>query len=1130
MGTTKTMLQAGSSVYKLIALIEGYSHPLTDATEAQAQAALTGTDWASATIIPGLTVQLQNEQRLDPWQPFHGGGSCSLSIVDSISDTFGIDTHRKTAGDETKLSTSLDSNDATVTVLSTTGFASSGDMHIGTECIAYTGTTATTFTTCTRGKYSPFGVDGGTRFGHPHRVRNDPNGVAIQPLVTEHPRTWLGRMVGVWAHRVSGGVLDTKAQAQLVFAGRIVELRDDPGTMSTIVQCAHVLDHLAETTLGREMWSAKIKDGVYLETGMTFAFKDTDDYGAAVFSEANALSIVASGAAGTNQANAGLYSQTELHNILNIWWAGEFAAPRIGGQYSIGLVGLDEDTRVKINGRIAGAAGDPVAWSFGMPHIVAEFMGFASRGHTNNGLWYISLFEYEVGTVVSYTAPDVPYRSLIRAGVIGGLRRPTLTLIEERGTFADQYSTLPDAFKPTAQQGLEWGMFVIDDTYTLSAAKTGATLAQIKAQESFLSVRLGPFGQAKIARSYGNTEEMRVRQVFMIEMSFAGILKALLYSTGTSGYNHATYDVLPFGLGLAIPGTLLGDTCEATIDALPGALTPQTLVIDKPTAFANEFSGDLVIRWAFPVWRDQIIRFSVWASPVSGASVATLSESTKAAPAGQRDDHRTATMLTNQWQRPIVKWQYDRDLTNLGSDAFRSSVTFEDPRAIDDAGGVAAPVTISLRHINGEAARAGGGVDQAIKAFLRNLSMFTQGSHISTRSIDPRYYEGYAPGDIVYITDEFARDPDTGTRGVSRYGMIVAHRYQLGGGVPGEGSEMSGEVDVLFLERDNVMQYVPCAQVDDTQANGGYNAGTKVLTCYAHRHSESGEAADASWFTAGSLVRVIEIDPVDPAAPATWDNGVVSQTGNTITLTLALTGWDAALKYRVVSDSYADASATQQAAYAYQADDADGFVADARVPFEYGAATIDTTTVTANSASDQLELTPTACAGDGIGRDIGHEAAHVRLCNSLIDYKTAHSSPVVQNTAISAASITGSWFLLVIRPVYLGGDIPNAAAVTRNVSVSACFRSKDGSSVSVRISLCRTLPTGSSFNDVDRGTFYDSQTFTSTSTSWVTATAANLTATVKNLDGVAWVLIEGSTDNTETRGVCKLQVSARSYT
>lgn len=46
---------------------------------------------------------------------------------------------------------SLTDSDTTITVDSTTGFDSSGDIVIEDETIAYTGTTATTFTGCTRG-------------------------------------------------------------------------------------------------------------------------------------------------------------------------------------------------------------------------------------------------------------------------------------------------------------------------------------------------------------------------------------------------------------------------------------------------------------------------------------------------------------------------------------------------------------------------------------------------------------------------------------------------------------------------------------------------------------------------------------------------------------------------------------------------------------------------------------------------------------------------------------------------------------------------------------------------------------------------------------------------------------------
>lgn len=54
-------------------------------------------------------------------------------------------------GQITTLTAALDNSAATVTVASTSGFPTAGTIHIGLECIKYTGTTSTTFTGCTRG-------------------------------------------------------------------------------------------------------------------------------------------------------------------------------------------------------------------------------------------------------------------------------------------------------------------------------------------------------------------------------------------------------------------------------------------------------------------------------------------------------------------------------------------------------------------------------------------------------------------------------------------------------------------------------------------------------------------------------------------------------------------------------------------------------------------------------------------------------------------------------------------------------------------------------------------------------------------------------------------------------------------
>src|SRR5438094_843527 len=82
----------------------------------------------------------------------------------------------------------------------------------------------------------------GTGWGEHHRQGLAANGVTLAPIVSAQPRAWVGKWVGVWLHREVGGVLDVKAQAQLVYFGRIVEIRDDPTTGATVVQLKHAMD------------------------------------------------------------------------------------------------------------------------------------------------------------------------------------------------------------------------------------------------------------------------------------------------------------------------------------------------------------------------------------------------------------------------------------------------------------------------------------------------------------------------------------------------------------------------------------------------------------------------------------------------------------------------------------------------------------------------------------------------------------------------------------------------------------------------------------------------------------------------------------------------------------------------
>ena len=86
------------------------------------------------------------------------------------------------------LGADLTSSVTTVTVADTTGWPSSGALYAGAERITYTGTTAATFTGCTRGVAGK---------AYPHR-KND-----VSSLLTDRPRWWKGREVKLWVSPVT---------------------------------------------------------------------------------------------------------------------------------------------------------------------------------------------------------------------------------------------------------------------------------------------------------------------------------------------------------------------------------------------------------------------------------------------------------------------------------------------------------------------------------------------------------------------------------------------------------------------------------------------------------------------------------------------------------------------------------------------------------------------------------------------------------------------------------------------------------------------------------------------------------------------------------------------------------------
>lgn len=1118
-------MRLGGATYKIVVSIGGYDRLLSDATEAQVLAAWADRpDWTQ--VLTGVTINHVHAASIDPWNPLLGGGKLTIYVPPqspgntAAADPFGVEVHRKTAGDETILSdNSLDRATDEAVVSSSSGFAASGTIHIGNEAIGYGSITGNTFETLVRGKWAAFGADASGlgyvagRFAHDHNLVTDPNDIALFPLVTEQRRTWVGRRVEVRLHLfdASTGEMNLRADALRIYAGRIVSIADDPTTMNTVVHCEHEMDALPEQSIGANLWSGKIEEGIEISATTTpdFDCRDSNDDGTNYLT-ANPLQVVTSGASTPNQINEGRYTIDQLISKINDWLAAEKAASRLNGTHWINLganttVGL----RTWLNSLIPGA-GPGVAVELVVPGFVNDLFGGFPGVPKDAGARF--LIGGPFGSVgiddVAYDvfSNSVPLRNILDLGL-------GFDVYDENGTIVENTvgSILgnPNANILFSVDGAAFSGFYDSGSITLiGSSPVGPPPSADHPLQVGASLKI-PYDDPR--------PEIVVRQLIAIEDTRANAIKKIFYSTGTSsggvGYNHATLDSLPAQLGLGVPGELLGDTFEQSVDQMPGADLPFTLVLDEPKKISEILTGSLIFSWSFLRWstEDQCLQFCTWSTPTTGE---LLSDANKAVAVGQSEHQLTPTILTDEWAFPIIKVDFDRDPLDSSDDGgYRDQLTIVDRTAVDNANGQAKIKTIQLRDTFGRAF-----VDGCKGVFKSGAAMFTREVSKISRSLDSRFFH-LSVGASVLITDTFARDPDTGLRGTTtRPALVIGIRWSLGGPGPnGSNADVFGEVDVMLKDVLRIGQYVPCAQVSS------YVIGTKVATITAHAHSESSEAVDASHFPVGAVIKWIERDPADPAAPQTHDDTIAGNSGNDLTMTTGFAAYNAAKLYRIISDTYADASATQQGSFAYQAD-SDAKVQDARSPYEY-VQNFLIGSYTVPAANDPIELPSNVSYGDGAPRDVGHEVAIARLINNLIDFKCAHSKPSIYAEMSGAAG--GTWKLVECRPINLTAAIMTNGA-NRAATVAVQLKSSDGASASVRVSITRNRPTGSDLVDVPRGLILGEVTFTTTSTTYAIATASTIDlAGIPDYRGDAYLLVE-VTEKARTYGVVEFQVGARS--
>lgn len=1111
MGTTATALATGSGQFGYVLVVEGYQYLLTDAaTTSAVVTAYAGTGWTQA--LPGLKVIGSIKQSIEPFKTDLDVPTLTFHVMDCDgNDTFGKAVWKSKPSISSRLNAVFQpaaDGSGTITVRdNATGpaaFPASGTVYLGTRAINYSsksGTTGLTVSAGGAGVFAPFTGDGSNVYNRPQGLAEGQiYDVAAPPRVSDVPATWIGKQVALYIHRIVGGVWDARAQAHLEFAGTIAKFEDGEGV--TVVTCHDMRKKIEDATLLRTQWVGSVKPGIYLRAGDKLRVQETTNSTTPITS--GTFTVVASGASGVDEANAGLYEYGDFLEMLEQWLS---ADATLDATWAVYCPQREQGRRTVFRARWSTTVMHGMSLYCNSQHVL-EFMGFSNYERSDDdGDWLRVTVANKWRDERFLESVDPPYRirALYRAGhVSAGL---SLQLDSSTGTWLDHSDYLPQAMQG-ADVGENWSYVIIGDSQLAIAEYSSDTL--------LINVTpLAGFGQlySKLDdfKAPGVTfddpaEALEVRQVVFLTGKFSELIPRLFASVDGRGVNHATYDDFPWGA--AVPYSLLGSTFVQSCESLETAEATDTISIrlDRPTKLKDILIPEMALRFAFLIFKDGVFQFVSPPVPNSATADHVLDETNKAVGPGERVP-MTASEWTSEYLTNVVKIQYKRD--HAGK--YQGNPIVIKNQVSIDLHGETDPLTIDAVNSVDENSSLSGSTVEALAGNIaaRVLPTFGYPVKILRRTIAPSLYH-VAPGDTVSLSDDLVRDPTSGARRLSNRACIVlSSQHDYGH----EGGKLMGEVTLLMGDEDRTYPLSPAAEVDTTHTAGlytnGYDSTNDRLHLNDHSFSKSADALDVTHFEAGDLVRIVEIDPADPASPDAWSREVAAVGADYLELTAAISSpaWSGATKkFAIIPQEYSAVQDSQKL-HAFQADDGDGHIEDVAEPNSYG--TQKMLSFTRGVATDLPALLADELHGDGKPVTPFQLQSLTRMHNNLINCKAATHAPTVAYSAAGDALLTSSsadYELIQIFPVYIGGITP--AGRNRYLSIAPQFRSTTGDAVYVKVTSSRFRPTGSSLTGYTFSGATRSVEFTTSSTTSAIATAQNLLPVPAQFPGHTWLAVQ----------------------
>jgi len=1074
MATTPAWIQANRyGEYAFVLAFDGIDLLVTTTSDTSGIAtAWSATDWTYVT--PGLDYPSEITQDITLFKHEINAGSLTFT-VSTAGDTsnfiapFFFAPNRSMT--KTYLTATCDNNDTALTVKSSTGFADGSTLYVGHEAmVVNTRPSATSISITTRGKFSLWAPNGGSRFGRRHEVQPSADAhEAYAPIVSTAPRLAINRRVALYMHHKEGGVWSTNANALCLWAGTIRSYGEDPAELGKIkINCTDIKDVLQQSVLG-EQFKGDMRDGMYLLThvvgiGVATSISGTDHSSSAKDSTFD----------GTGETLTCYEVANKIAKKLNEWYtAGTIAS---NYRWGIEIVTTDlGDTRTRITvDTLLDITMNADNFQMGLHPNIWRMLGFSTAGQAGgedaNGRTVTYLDVRRVGNAPRkfVRQSDRPPVSLVDP-IHFANSNTKFTIDDEEGTWLTQ----PTGTIPGRHSGAE-GLMQIGSHVAACTYDSSTKLVTFRTWATDVAASPSQTGGSGVQ---GGSTPLQVKQVWCERGSAGDILLKLLLSTGVSGYNDSTYDVNTAQMGLGIPYSLVDVPSFQSID------DRYELYLTGPRSVGEILATILAATSRYLIWKDGkiTVSFPGYDSP-STFDYVELTEANKAVPNEPSTMQYSLDGMVNRvrlkhytlddgrsksfFQQVAMIAQgtiphLSRPDNSYSFDLAPSITDFGQKKAIEiDGAGILDP--------------DGWREHTAATAF----AFFGRPLAYIERTYDPTVWH-LTVGDIVRLTDDRLLDPADGARGISGLGcFVLSTKIDPRTGI--------GRCRLAFIPDHPASRYATYAP---SALCTGYTAATKVATFSANVFTPSSTGlTDIDYFSIGDKVALIELSPTTAASPSRFTGEIQSKGTNQCTFTIDITGGaglTAGKTYVMEYQAYSACTAAQQAkCFVASTSDKINTTVEAN---RWGTASNGLNPVSGSPTYTSMMVKPTDRWGDSDEPLSAHKLYYLFLSlNNLFAYKTSQVL-INQVWVTPGMEQTGSTEKLIFGPIKVPvTGMPPGYPITRNCDGKVLIRANTGGTAKLTLYSSDQPVRGSSTTVLVLPARYSSTSVTTTSTtsSW----------------------------------------------